>query len=321
MKNVLFLWGIVSILACTKEQTLQPDDISAAMALRQLPVISEISITEESGENIIENFHYENGRLVRVTDSYGRSNSLFYYSPENRTNVTWNGYWTTYYYVNEKNQLIQRIKSYGNDIYYRFYQYQHGKLVADSSRYGPEAPDYRLNCSYYSYAGTRLASIRRVYKDFRNSVQVGETETNKIELDWKNPFRVIISYDNEYTLELRNSITIKSPFYYNSLLSSDLVRPSSFSKRRLLSFNNNPLFSNVWDYDFEGELSSGMLNIDEIRRFGTTNDADFRWYKKSIKTNKYHLPEEFIEVFEFPSDWEGGRGSRETKYAFKYILL
>lgn len=321
MKSALLLLGIIGFFACTKDQNLQPDFASAASVNKQVPVISEISITDETGETVIEKFHYEKGRLVRVTDSYGEVNSLFYYAPEKRTNVTWNGYGITYYYINEKNQLSERISGYGNDFDYRFYQYQNNKLVADSSRNGPERPDYRLFCRYYTYQGSRLASIRRVYKEFRNNLQVGETESYRTDLNWKNPFQVVIKYDYNYSLELRSSNTVKSPFYYNSLLPFELVRRSSFSHSMLMGFNNNPLFSNMWGYDFEGDLSLGLLNIEEIRRFGTTDEVDFRWYKKAIKTNKYHLPEEYIEVFEFPSDWEGGRGSRETKYAFKYILL
>jgi hypothetical protein len=321
MKNVLWILGVVSLFACTKEPDLQPDAASAASVNKQLPVISEISITDETGATVVEKYHYENGRLAKVTDSYGKINSLFYYAPERRTNVTWDGYWTTYYYVNEKNQLSERVRGYGNDVSYRFYQYQQGRLVADSTRYGPENPDYRLYCNYYSYQGSRLTSIRRVYKDFRNNIQVGETESYRTDLNWKNPFQVVINYDFDYFLELRSSNTVRSPFYYNSLLPAELVRSSSFSRSRLRGFNNVPVFSNMWYYDFEGEWNSGMLNIEEIRRFGTNDVDDFRWFKKAIKTNKYHLPEEFIEVFEFPSDWEGGRGSRETKYAFKYILL
>jgi hypothetical protein len=321
MKNALLLLWILSIFACTKEQSLQADSASAATANKQVPVISEISVTDEEGKTVVEKFYYENGRLIKVADSYGEVNNLFYYAPEKRTNVTWNGYWTTYYYINEKNQLSERIRGYGNDFDYRFYQYQNSRLVADSSRNGPKRPDYRLFCNYYTYQGSRLTSIRRVYKDFKNNIQVGETESYRTDLNWKNPFQVVISYDYNYSLELRSSNTVKSPFYYNSLLPAELVRPSSFSHSQLMGFNNNPVFANFWSYDFEGELNSGMLNIEEIRRFGTTNDDDFRWYKKAIKTNKYHLPEEYIEVFEFPSDWEGGRGSRETKYRFRYILL
>lgn len=321
MKNVILLLGVLSFFACTKEQNLLPDSASAASANKQVPVISEISITDEEGKTVVEKFYYENGRLVKVADSYGTVNSLFYYAPEKRTNVTWDGYWSTYYYINEKNQLSERIRGYGNDFYYRYYQYQHNRLVADSSRNGPERPDYRLFCNYYTYQGSRLTSIRRVYKDFRNNVQVGETETYRTDLNWKNPFHVVINYDYGYFIEFRSSNTVKSPFYYNSLLPLDLVRPSSFSRSSLMGLNNNPVFSNIWNHDFDDELSFAMLNIEEIRGFGSTNDIDFRWYKKAIKANKYHLPEEYIEVFEFPTDWEGGRGSRETKYAFKYILL
>lgn len=321
MKNALLILGVVSLFACTKVQDLQPDAASAASAQKQLPVISEISITDETGATVVEKFHYENGRLARVTDSYGSVNSLFYYAPEKRTNVTWNGYWTTYYYVNDKNQLSERIKGNGNDTYYRFYQYQQDKLVSDSTRFGPERPDYWLYCNYYMYQGSRLTSIRRVYKEFRNYILVGETESYQTDLVWKNPFHVVIKYDYDYSLELRSSNTVKSPFYYNSLLPAELVRSSSFSRSRLMGLNNAPVFANMWYYDFEGEWNSGMLNIEEVRRFGTTDEDDFRWFKKSIKVNKYHLPEEFIEVFEFPSDWEGGRGSRETKYAFKYVFL
>lgn len=316
MKNVVWILGVVSLFACTKEPDLRPDVTSEALTGKPLPVVSEV-IETRNGISKWTRYLYEKGQLKKVYDANGVIGLQTIDPAEMKCTYT-SGNTVSVYKYNAQNQIVSIIIDDRFDFRKVDLHYNKGLLTNFETVINWKEWDRVDSIEVYmNYKNGKIQSMSSHVKFVLNGKVIGEY--NRIlYCEWMTPFiyhevspEAVDGYDwyNYY------SNVIKDPFYINQRLPLEVVGNSAYSKGNIL---HGPYGTPTLRRFISG--GNGMLSLGGIVSFENGPFMDYDGKTENIVSNRYQLPDSYDKVYR-SSDMNGNPIQTVVHYEFKYIDL